>query len=272
MGGCAVGAGMRILVLVPTYNRPDLLDRCLRSIAEQDDDGFDVLVADDGSTDPDVRRVMDEWGGWAATEGFKGTWLSQIGRVNVGALRNISDSISNMPIDMLGPDDVVLIVDGDDRLAHPGAVREVRARFAGTSNLLMYGSYDSDPPCDTCPPAEPIPEWVLRSGVIRAMALHHRMPWNHPIAFRRCLFDALRIDDFTMLGGEWMRYGYDVALMAPMIELAGTRVEFCPDVLYIYTSDRPEAVHRIHAEATAAENRWVLNQLRKYAPMEWEPS
>lgn len=266
MGGCAVGAGMRILVLVPTYNRPDLLDRCLASIAAQDDPAFDVIVADDASTDDEVEVVLNIW--WL-TQMIPGRWDIQRNAENVGSVRNILTAIASVDME---PDDVIVLVDGDDRLAHPGALTELRRRFDGTSNLLMYGSYDSDPPCDTCPPAEPIPEWVLRSGVIRAMALHHRMPWNHPIAFRRCLFDEMDESDFTMPDGTWMRYGYDVALMAPMIELAGTRVEFCPDVLYTYTSDRPEAVHRIHAEATAAENRWVLNQLRKYAPMEWEPS
>lgn len=259
---------MRILVLVPTFERPELLDRCLRSLSEQDDPDFHVLVADDASADPEVKRVTDRWAEWARGS-FKGTWWTRGRRENLGALRNIAESLRWIKME---PDDVVLLVDGDDRLAHPGAVRAVRARFDGTSNLLMYGSYDADPPCDTCPPAEPIPEWVLHAGVIRAMARHHRMPWNHPIAFRRCLFDALDVYDFLAPSGEWMRYGYDVALMAPMIELAGTRLEFCPEVLYTYTSDRPEAVHRVHSEATAAENDWVVDRPRKYRPMGWEPS
>jgi len=40
----------RISVIVATYNRPDALDAVLRSLARQSDPDFEVLVADDGST------------------------------------------------------------------------------------------------------------------------------------------------------------------------------------------------------------------------------
>lgn len=258
-----------VTVLIPFYNASDLLDRCLASVAGQETDRpFSVVVADDGSTDPGVADVLSVWEGrdmWP--EDTRPPWsrLSVLrSDTNRGALRNIVEAIRATP---MAPDDAVLLCDGDDRLL-PHAVATVQQTLGQTSNLLMYGSYLPDPPNDGCPPAAPIPEWVLLSGCVRAMAWHNGAPWNHPLAFRRCLFDALG-DDFTGPDGEWMRYSYDVALMAPMIELAGIRTEFCPDPLYLYTSDRPEAVGRIHSEATAAEARWVLDRPSKYEPMTW---
>jgi glycosyltransferase involved in cell wall biosynthesis len=50
----------RISVIVATYNRPDALDAVLRSLAHQNDTGFEVLIADDGSTAP-TKRVIDAW-------------------------------------------------------------------------------------------------------------------------------------------------------------------------------------------------------------------
>ena len=38
-----------ISVIVSTYNRPDALDACLRSLARQSDRNFEIVVADDGS-------------------------------------------------------------------------------------------------------------------------------------------------------------------------------------------------------------------------------
>ncbi|MGZ5829731.1 MAG: glycosyltransferase, partial [Xanthobacteraceae bacterium] len=38
----------RISVVVATYNRPDALDACLRSLSVQSDDNFEIIVADDG--------------------------------------------------------------------------------------------------------------------------------------------------------------------------------------------------------------------------------
>lgn len=49
---------MRIAVIITTYNRPDALAAVLAGYAAQRDAGFELLVADDGSTD-DTRRVVE---------------------------------------------------------------------------------------------------------------------------------------------------------------------------------------------------------------------
>jgi glycosyltransferase involved in cell wall biosynthesis len=45
-------------VVVTTYNRPDALAAVLRGLAAQQDRDFEVLIADDGSTD-DTRRLIE---------------------------------------------------------------------------------------------------------------------------------------------------------------------------------------------------------------------
>ena len=51
----------RISVIIPTRNRADILQRCLRALEKQTapSDSFEVVVADDGSTD-DTRRILEE--------------------------------------------------------------------------------------------------------------------------------------------------------------------------------------------------------------------
>jgi glycosyltransferase involved in cell wall biosynthesis len=49
-----------ISVILSTYNRPDALGACLRSLAKQSDRNFEVVVADDGSG-PATRDVIDAW-------------------------------------------------------------------------------------------------------------------------------------------------------------------------------------------------------------------
>ena len=44
-----------ISVIVTTYNREDALDAVLRSLAEQSDADFEIVVADDGSGQPRQR-------------------------------------------------------------------------------------------------------------------------------------------------------------------------------------------------------------------------
>jgi glycosyltransferase involved in cell wall biosynthesis len=56
----ANGAG-QISVVIPAYNRADLLRYTLRSVAEQDEPVAQVIVADDGSTD-DTPALLEEFG------------------------------------------------------------------------------------------------------------------------------------------------------------------------------------------------------------------
>jgi len=51
-------------VIVPTYNRAHLLDRCITSVLAQTDADLELIVADDGSTDVTGQLVS----GWAERE------------------------------------------------------------------------------------------------------------------------------------------------------------------------------------------------------------
>ena len=71
---------MFISVVVPTYNRLPILEKCLKALEQQDIDstieGFEIIVVDDGSTDgtqtwirtnsfvlPHVRLIEQKHGG-----------------------------------------------------------------------------------------------------------------------------------------------------------------------------------------------------------------
>jgi glycosyltransferase involved in cell wall biosynthesis len=53
---------VRISVVVPTYRRPELLERCVAALVAQDypREAFEVIVADDGAEDR-VRRMTHHW-------------------------------------------------------------------------------------------------------------------------------------------------------------------------------------------------------------------
>jgi GT2 family glycosyltransferase len=54
---------LRVSVVVPTYKRPQLLERCLRALLEQDFErhSYEVIVADDAA-EPRVRPLVAAWG------------------------------------------------------------------------------------------------------------------------------------------------------------------------------------------------------------------
>jgi glycosyltransferase involved in cell wall biosynthesis len=72
-------SGARLTVVLTTYEWPEALDVALRSLLEEGDDDFEVLVADDGSG-PGTRAVVRRWQErvgervghvWQPDEGFR---------------------------------------------------------------------------------------------------------------------------------------------------------------------------------------------------------
>lgn len=57
-----IGPAILVSVIVPTYRRPDLLERCLRALVSQHfpRDSYEIVVCDDGRSDA-TRRQVGQW-------------------------------------------------------------------------------------------------------------------------------------------------------------------------------------------------------------------
>lgn len=51
---------MKLSIIIPVYRVEDTLDRCVKSVLNQDLDDFEVILVDDGSPD-DCPKMCDEW-------------------------------------------------------------------------------------------------------------------------------------------------------------------------------------------------------------------
>ncbi len=52
---------MKIAIVIPTFNRPQYLERCLNSIKRSDLNGADIIIADDASTDFKTVEVIERF-------------------------------------------------------------------------------------------------------------------------------------------------------------------------------------------------------------------
>ncbi|MGH7179448.1 MAG: glycosyltransferase family 2 protein [Tepidisphaeraceae bacterium] len=103
----------KITIIVPTYNRPKLLELSLRSILAQDYDDFGVIVLDNHSTDETPRLVQ------SLMERDRRVRLVRQSQ-NIGILRNWNSTFSLNPSPYLS-------IFHDDDIMLPGFVRETVA-------------------------------------------------------------------------------------------------------------------------------------------------
>jgi glycosyltransferase involved in cell wall biosynthesis len=121
---------MLITLIVATYNRPDALRAVLAGFGEQNDRGFELLVADDGSRNETGRLVADFAAG--APVDVRHVWQEDLG-FRVAAVRNRAAA--------LAAGEYFVFVDGDcvpqrDFVARHRALCEQDWAVAGNRLLL----------------------------------------------------------------------------------------------------------------------------------------
>jgi FkbM family methyltransferase len=254
----------RVCVLVPSWNCAPFIERCLRSLAEQTRRPDSVMVIDDASTDDAYfdlcTRLLPDDTSWSVVRNDfnmkmpRNLWWAMLG----GAWH-----------DGPGPDDVVFLLDGDDFLP-PGALEKIAEVYRDDGLWLTWGSYERDPKgpyAGYMPnPATDWPEHIKLSRRYRVAAGYEIgwVPFNHPLTFRRWLFDLLDEADFKDDQGAWFQAGYDFALMVPLTELAHQHGRFLQDVLYIYEEGNPHS----DAKIRGGECGRVHNVVRSRKPRE----
>jgi glycosyltransferase involved in cell wall biosynthesis len=119
-----------ISLIVSTYNRPDALGACLRSLSRQTDRNFEIVVADDGSG-PETRELVKSWTAKSGVP-IKHVWQEDRG-FRLAEIRNRAIRVSG--------GDYLIFLDGDciarpdfiaahRRLAEPGY-------FVGGNRVLL---------------------------------------------------------------------------------------------------------------------------------------
>ena len=61
---------MRLSVVVPVYNAEGTLSRCIDSLLQQEVEGYEVLLVDDGSTDGSFALMEAYQNGGRTSSGF----------------------------------------------------------------------------------------------------------------------------------------------------------------------------------------------------------
>ncbi len=235
---------VRFKVIVPSFNSPEWIEKCLASIEMQTYPLKDVCVIDDASTLEGQREIIDLFC-------RHNNWKRIFNSTNLGVLHNIINGIAELKCE---DDDVIVIVDGDDCLYDSQVLERVAKVYREGSIDLTYGNYVTYPPSFTGNPTE-LPEEVITNKQFR----NHPFIFTHLKTFKYFLWRHILDGDLRDEEGNYFRCGGDAAMMWPMVEMAGKRFRPITEILYIYNISNPLNDFKLVPEEVAE----VIALLRK---------
>ncbi|MBS0189083.1 MAG: glycosyltransferase [Planctomycetes bacterium] len=176
----------------------------------QSDQEFGVIILDDASSFG-LQQCLYEETAWL------GSRLTLVRHhLPQGRMRNSVLAIRDLCGD---PDACIVVVDLDDALADPEAIRGVRRLKKQGYDVMLAAPFRPDVLTRFYTPDFQAPRSRFGGDV-----------WSHLRAFENRLFDQLP-DDALQLDGEWLRQCDDYAIMIPVVELTRSPV-YVPEYWY----------------------------------------
>jgi len=222
----------KIKIIVPFYNPGDFLEQCVATAMTQKYEDYKVIFVDDMSTDGSYDKLPHD--------NDKAIIIKN--EVRKTALENIHDSIMNH----CDPDDIVVLLDGDDWFPSKNVLSYVNKQYEEKDCWIMYGQamwtngqrgFASAYPKDEFP--------TLRKRPFRV---------SHLRTFRAGLYQKIAEQDenFSCLkddNGDFYKMTYDVAIMFPIMEMAGyDKTLFNDTILYTYNRDNPISDDKVNQQ------------------------
>ncbi len=200
----------------------------------------------------------------------------QINETRKLALHNLWEAINSCK-----DEDIILILDGDDGLAHPKVLQFLNEVYKDKNVWITYGQYKELHSGELGFNKE-MPQGVVLANTFR---FHPTIP-THLRTFKAWLAKRIKPEHLKVtveLGkrintpdknyiGDYFPMTYDMALMLPMMEMASKgHFRFIPDVLYWYNDSNPISDHRVNKSMQRAIDLYIRHELPIYTPLESKP-
>ena len=156
--------------------------------------------------------------------------------------------------------DVICLIDGDDWLYDENALITIWKEFQNKNVWLTYGSY-----VNLSDIRENKPHRLFR-GRYRNEENYRELPWraSHLKAFRYGLYKKIRHYWWKDSNGKDLKVCSDLALMFPMLEMAGKEhIRHINKPLYVYNDLNPDNDHKVAGKEQKDVEMW-LRSLEPY--------
>lgn len=207
----------RLVFIIPYRNVSNFIKDCYNSLLNQKNNNWIAIFCDDASTDGTSDLIPND-----------NRFIIKKNEKRITALPNIHYGIVDSN---LNDEDIICILDGDDFLIRSDSV-DIIQKLYNDNTLLTYGQYIwPNGQVGHCKPYTKEEFINLRKGGYWA---------SHIRTFKYKLYKELLKQDSELLcfkdnNGVFYTITYDVAIMTPLMEIAGfDRIKFNPTPVYYY--------------------------------------
>jgi mannosyltransferase OCH1-like enzyme len=240
-----------MVIIITSYNTARWCERNLLSVFQQQYSNYTVILTDDCSFDDTFDLVT------ACVKKYK-----QEHRVHL--MRNATryHKLTNLTsmINQCDDHDIVVLLDGNDWLAHNKVFTSINNTYADPDIWITYGQFAEFDNKGHYGRGfnEDIPDWVIENDLLRSQF----GAFSHLRTFYAKLFKKIRHEDL-MYNGEYVKMALDTAIMLPMMEMARYHFKFIPDILYVYNTTNELCNHYISRQTQYMLDR-IIRSRRPY--------
>jgi hypothetical protein len=159
--------------------------------------------------------------------------------------------------------EIVVQLDGDDRLAHDYVLAYINCIYANKNIWLTYGQFQEYPSGYIgILYNRHFPREVIKHNTQRT---YKYLPMSHLRTCYAWLFKQIKLEDL-MYEGKFYPMSCDKALLSPMAEMVGDHYACISEILYIYNNTNPLNVHRLNMPLQHAIAKHITQQ-KPYQPI-----
>ena len=215
-------------IVVTVFNAEQYIEKCLNSIIKQSYKNYQVQIVDDCSTDSTHELAA------SICLKHKNFIIFRNSR-RLGSLNNIFNLLNKK---IKEPSKTIdILIDGDDYLYSGDVLNILKEKYIRTNCLITYGSHLSSKGVQ----GKKYPTFIRKFNLFRNYFWYA----SHLKTFRHDLWQSINPDDFIDQNGHYYSVASDLAIMFPMLEMAGSRQAFIDEVLYVYNDQNPISDHNI---------------------------
>jgi Glycosyl transferase family 2 len=243
------------VIVTTSYKNKDWYKRNLDSIFNQNYTNYRIIYIDDRSPDC-TGQLVKEYTQLMQKED-KLTLI--INQKNVGALENIYNAVHSCK-----KYEIVLLVDGDDSLAHNDVLKHLNMVYQDPNVWLTYGQFEWFP-AHIPGFVFQVPQWVIEQNGIR----DYRWITSHLRTFYAGLFHKIKKEDL-LYENSFYPMAWDLGIMYPMVEMAGYHIRFINEILYSYNTANAINDNKKNLDLQSKIDSFIRKKER-YKPLEQCP-